>query len=223
MLIFLLLIVGSYSYHDTIPWDDDIDLSVAYKDRERFKSIVKSELSSYSIKIQQINNKRDYDKVYFTWCPPASRYSWTFPFIDIFYHKENSTHVWLNGKPSDCPVLRKDVYPLVLRPFGSIWLHAPREPIAHFESRAMSRIGCYAYGYSHRDEEFVFDDTQEVECSRIGAVYPRVARQCISNKCIEYLILNNEILHAVFITPAYRTFFYAEKNPSYVVNCQKVS
>ncbi|CAF3306168.1 unnamed protein product, partial [Rotaria sp. Silwood2] len=94
-----------------------------------------------------MHNKRNYDKVFFSWCPPAGRYPWRFPFIDIFYHDENHTHVWLVGKPSSCPVRREDVFPLVLRPLGPLWLLAPREPMAHFESRSMRAIetGCLAF------------------------------------------------------------------------------
>jgi hypothetical protein len=73
--IFLLFIAGSYTHHDIIPWDDDVDLSVVITDRRRFQSIIRSELLSlHSIEIMQIYNTQNYDKVFFTWCPFAGKY-----------------------------------------------------------------------------------------------------------------------------------------------------
>jgi hypothetical protein len=213
---FVSFIVGSYTHHDIIPWDDDVDLSVAIMDRHRLQSIIKSELSSsYSIEIMQIYNQRNYDKVFFTWCPLAGKTPWRFPFIDIFYHGENSTHVWLIGKPSSCPVRREDVFPLVFRPLGSLWLSAPREPVAHFESRSIKQIDCGAYPYSHKYERFFYDAVQYVDCSKLKSVYPDVERQCTSTECVEHLKLGNKTLHTITFTHAYRTFFYAERNSSY--------
>jgi hypothetical protein len=213
---FVSFILGSYTHHDIIPWDDDVDLSVAITNRHQFQSIIKSELSSsYSITIMQINNKRNYDKVFFTWCPPAGKFSWRFPFIDIFYHGQNSTHVWLIGKPSTCPVRRQDVFPLVLRPLGPLWLLAPKEPIAHFESRSMRYIGCYAFPYSHKHERLLYKAVQHANCSKLKFVYPNVERRCTLTECVEYLKLGDKILHMITFTPPYRTFFYAARNASY--------
>ncbi|CAF2731964.1 unnamed protein product [Rotaria sp. Silwood2] len=164
-----------------------------------------------------MHNKRNYDKVFFSWCPPAGRYPWRFPFIDIFYHDENHTHVWLVGKPSSCPVRREDVFPLVLRPLGPLWLLAPREPMAHFESRSMRAIetGCLAFVYSHKYERRIYNKTRYASCSKLRSVYPYVERQCASTECIEYLKLGDYLLHTVKFTPAYRTFLYKEYDPSY--------
>jgi len=165
--------------------------------------------------IVQIDNERNYDKVFFTWCPSAGEFPWRFPFIDIFYHGENSTHVWLIGKPSGCPVRRQDVFPLVLRPFGPLWLSAPRELIAHFESRSMQHIGCYTFPYSHKYERLLHEKTRYADCSKLKFVYPNVERQCTPTECVEYLKLDDKILHMITFTPLYRTFFYAERNLSY--------
>ncbi|CAF0726600.1 unnamed protein product [Rotaria sp. Silwood1] len=186
-------LLGSYTRHDILPWDDDVDLRVSISNRYLLQSIIIGELSSepYSIIIMQMHNKRNYDKIFFSWCPHAGRTAWRFPFIDIFYHDRNSTHIWLLGEPESCPVRLEDVFPLVLRPLGSLWLYAPREPMAHFESRQMRYIetGCYAFPYSHKYETLLRNDTLSVACTKLESVYPYVERQCALNKCIEYLKL----------------------------------
>jgi len=165
-----------------------------------------------------MHNERNYDKVFFSWCPHTSQAPWRFPFIDIFYHDQNSTHVWLLGQPSSCPVRRENVFPLVLRPLGTLWLYGPREPMAHFESRMMTQIetGCYSFPYSHKYERLMRPDILYADCSQLKSVYPYVERQCTSYNCKEYLKLGDEtIIHTVTYNYVYRTFLYTEMNPSY--------
>ncbi|CAF3596505.1 unnamed protein product [Rotaria socialis] len=169
-------LLGSYTHHDILPWDDDVDLRVSISDRYRLQSIIIEELSSepYSIRIMQLHNSRNYDKIFFSWCPHAGRTPWRFPFIDIFYHDQNSTHVWLLGQPSSCPVRVADIFPLVLRPLGSLWLYGPREPMAHFESRRMQAIetGCFIFPYSHKYEKLMMPNIIYANCTQLKTDYP---------------------------------------------------
>jgi hypothetical protein len=212
-------IAGSYTRHDLLPWDDDVDICVSVSDRYRLQAIILGELSAepHSIILMEMHNPRNYDKVYFSWCPHTSTAPWRYPFIDIFYHDQNLTHVWLLGQPSSCPVRHEDVFPLVLRPLGTLWLYGPREPMAHFESRNMRAIetGCYAFPYSHKYERSMRQDILDANCSQLKSFYPYVERQC-TNQCIEVLKLgDNTIIHTLIYNYAYRTFLYAERNTSY--------
>ena len=165
-----------------------------------------------------MHNDRNYDKVFFSWCPQAGETLWRFPFIDIFYHDENTTHVWLLGKPSSCPELRDDVFPLVRRPLGPLWLSAPREPMGHFEARNMRQIetGCYVFHYSHKYERLIRDDVLYAKCDELKPFYPYVERQCFRNGCVESLRIGDDaIIHTLISKNTYRTFLYAERNISY--------
>lgn len=160
-------------------------------------------------------NERNYDKVFFTWCPCYNAISWRFPFIDIFYHDENSTHVWLLGTPPSCPVRRENVFPFVRRPLGSLWLYGPREPMAHFESRGMVQIetGCFAFPYSHKYERNMKPNILYADCSKLKFVYPYVNRQCTLHECTENLMLGNDaVIHTHTYGYAYRTILYAMSN-----------
>lgn len=212
--------LGSYTRHDILPWDDDVDIRVSISDRQKLQSIIVQELSNepYSIGIVTMYNERNYDKIYFTWCPRYSAVTWNFPFIDIFYQDENSTHVWLLGTPRSCPVLREDVYPLVHRPLGSLWLYGPRQPMAHFQSRRMGQIetGCYAVPYSHKYEKNMRSDILYADCSLLNFVYPHVKRKCTLHNCTEALMFgNNTIIHTHTYNYAYRTILHTITDETY--------
>jgi hypothetical protein len=187
-----------------------VDLGVLIVDRSRVQALVAQELTrNHSILLKQIYNKRNCDKVFFSWCQQAGRTSWQFPFIDIFYYDTNSTHVWLLGKPSSYPVHHKDVYPLVLRPLGSLWLWSPREPMAHFESRRMQSIetSCVAFPYSHKYEKLIWKRMRKADCNQLRSIYPYVKRICTKSKCTEYLKLGEKtVIHEVTLD-VYRTTF----------------
>ncbi|CAF1257346.1 unnamed protein product [Rotaria magnacalcarata] len=213
-------LLGSYTHHDILPWDDDVDIRVSILDRYRLQSIIIRELSSepYSIIIMQLHNARNYDKVFFSWCPHAGMTPWRFPFIDIFYHDQNSTHVWLLGQPSSCPVPVEEIFPLVLRPLGSLWLYGPRQPMAHFEARKMRAIGtaCFIFPYSHKYEKLMMPNFIYANCTQLKTVYPYVERICLTHRCIEYLKSDvRTVIHSNTYNYPYRTFLYAEKNKSY--------
>lgn len=204
------LFLGSYTRHDILPWDDDVDLRVSISDREKLNWVIVKELVSepYHVVIARVANHRNYDKIFFSWGPRAGPKWWRFPFVDIFYHDQNSTHIWLLGTPKDCPTKLTDVFPLVLRPLGSLWLYSPREPMAHFDSRRMTHIedGCFASAYSHKEEKVIRSRGRSVHCSRLNSTYPYVDRQCTEHNCTEYLRLGDtHIIHTVYYNYPYRT------------------
>lgn len=164
-----------------------------------------------------MHNERNYDKIFFSWSPPAGQTPWGFPFIDIFYQDQNATHVWLLGTPSSCPERREEVFPLVLRPLGSLWLFAPREPMAHFEARKMAHIetGCYVFPYSHKYERLLRNDVLYANCNALKRFYPYVERHCSSRTCIEtWTLEGQQPIHQVAFHHTFRTVLNISKSSS---------
>ena len=197
-----------------LPWDDDVDLRASILDRHKVNEIIVKELAQepYSVIVARAPGIHNYDKVYFSWCPRAGRKFWNYPFVDIFYDDKNSTHIWQAdvgenraGRP---PVVLDDVFPLVLRPFGPLWLYAPREPLAHLDSQGMRQVEtkCIVFSYNHKHEIFQAGQSRALNCSQINSIYPFVDRRCTSQNCSEYLKLGNHtIIHKITYPFVYKT------------------
>ncbi len=122
----IIFISGSYTHHDFLPWDDDVDLRVSIRDRELVYNFLHQELGQ-AISMSNITDEYgNYDKLYFPWTPQAGTKNWSYPYIDLFYFDQNSTHIWRTNYDrnliNECSMSKSDVFPLVWRPFGHIWL-----------------------------------------------------------------------------------------------------
>ncbi|CAF0965247.1 unnamed protein product [Didymodactylos carnosus] len=163
-------LLGSYKYHDFLPWDDDVDLFMPYSDKNRFVTAMNSDFKNISIEYLYLHNR--YLKVYFNWSPNAGLYPWRFPFIDIFFYEQNQTYIWHYNDPIPGPMKKSDIFPLVLRPFSELWLPSPGNPISVFASTGWFSMetACYSRGYSHRRE--VIEPTIYTKCSELQDFYP---------------------------------------------------
>ena len=103
-----------------------MDLRASSHDRSRIYTLLYEEFENV-IGISHINDGfGSYDKLYFLWTPKAGVKEWSYPSVDLSYFDENSTHIWRVNNDidliNDCSVAKKNIFPLVWRPFGEIWL-----------------------------------------------------------------------------------------------------
>ena len=190
MLIYGSLL-GSYRHHDIIPWDDDIDIMIPLEDQTLFIDILNS-MNRTVVKHHVLSNKKykqEYYKIFFKGTPLAGDYSWNFPFIDIFLYVRNKTHMWQMG---DLKTIMKTryVFPLVMRPFGELWLPAPRKPQLIFDFDPYDE--CKGHFWDHRNE--VSQDEVTLQCDDLKEIYPFVDRSNTS-KSVEILKVNDTIIH----------------------------
>lgn len=184
-------LLGSLRHHDIIPWDTDADVWMPFDKRLIFANAIQrlnSTLIQYYPRGGSDPN-RAYCKLSFFPTPFAGRMPWHFPFLDIFYYRKNETHVWSTDHDN---YLATDVYPLMMRPLGSLWFPAPRNGFIFLNKKVLQT--CRLHSYDHRAEKS--HSALEVPCENLTGYYPFVYRNQ-SNPSIEILKLNNTLIQTI--------------------------
>jgi hypothetical protein len=186
-------LLGSLRHHDIIPWDDDIDIIIPIEDKTRFANVIEKmneTLLQYYFKIKKEYN-REYYKVFLKNTPSAGIFPWNFPFVDIFLYVKNETHLWHLGQPETITKV-EDVFPLIMRPFGRLWLPTPRLP------RQLSNFDlfhdCKGHFWDHKHEKP--QNVTRLKCNDLKHIYPFVERK-YQLSSIEILKTNDTIIHTV--------------------------
>ena len=175
-----------------IPWDDDFDMMT---DKKNYLKLI------CFLKNQKIWENLDwrvhygYIKIFFKDSQSAGRTQWKFPFIDIFFYRKNSSYVC---DDFDFCTRTEHVFPLKLRPLGTLWLPAPRNEPAYLLSTSYLNwdVNCIKGGYDHRNERSR-DRPLHYNCSSFESFYPFVHTECNNTHCVEQLKLENSILNTI--------------------------
>jgi hypothetical protein len=186
-------LLGSLRHHDIIPWDDDIDIMIPIEDQTRFINILEKmneTLVQYHV-LSNTKRKREYYKISFKNTLSAGGYQWNFPFVDIFLYVKNKTHLWQMADPNSI-VKVKYIFPLILRPFGQLWLPTPRKPRKIFKFDPFDR--CKGHYWDHKNE--IEQKQVTVKCNDLKHIYSFVEQ---SNQSTYIVILktNHSIIHTV--------------------------
>ena len=115
------------------------------------------------------------------------------PFVDVIFYDENSTHIWeVDNFKYMAP--KEYIFPLRLRPFGTLMLPTPYNPAGYFNASQYNNINekCTRSSWSHQNESgqrFI-----EMNCYLLKEYYPFVDRVCDDEKCEESLRIGETIL-----------------------------
>ena len=131
----------------------------------------------------------------------AGSQGWNWPFIDIKYYMENETHVWnLDTKRRIRYIERFNFYPLHLRPFGSLWLPAPRDTRIYLINK-YGRFRCRSSIWNHQKE--VRQHSKKVRCWRLSRYYPFVWRDKLEGGVLEVLKVDNKVIQYVGVPESF--------------------
>ncbi|XP_046350513.1 uncharacterized protein RT0683-like isoform X2 [Haliotis rufescens] len=173
-------LLGSYSHHGMIPWDDDMDIIV----REKDKPLLLKFLQSLRPKYEHHTSWKVNWKFYHKKSPKAGDKHWNWPFLDIFFYSEHPSFI------RDCRATKKqfnksDVFPLIQRPFMGMMLPAPRNTRKVLDLTYNIDL-CVSNSYDHRLEKNVPSKcVVKLPCHLLKDQFPFVTRKESNNKSIE--------------------------------------
>lgn len=175
-------LLGSYRHHGRIPWDDDVDLMINSSDKKLVWMTLTALKPDYGLFLSGAMDS-PYHWIFYPrlggrWVPFRS-FRW--PFVDLMFFVENSTHVW-NGSPylSDERWPRRFVFPLRRRPFYNLSLPAPCDT-ATVLAVNFDISECHSREYSHVYDLPMILSGISVPCTRLTAQYPFVATRQLLN------------------------------------------
>ena len=187
-------VIGAYTHHGFIPWDDDFDVKVNASQ----KHILKMALHS-------VPDHGIYTPEHFFWkfwhynFSRTTKYGWGWPFIDIVFFDVNDTHEYdVSLKKMRLFNIKSHIFPLRMGLFENLILPVPGNMEAYLNNR-YEMDKCYSNKWSHRHEKYSRYRNKSVPCVTFSNIYPFVHRFMKNNLTYEELRLGNEVFYTLLV------------------------
>jgi hypothetical protein len=226
--MFFGTLLGSYMSHAILPWDDDMDIVVYHKDMMRLNKLHQAKLlrteQNLGMATQcvtwpgpkmpidrndlftncKILKLKIYDGIY---TPGTYPTQWNWPFLDVIAYDFNSTHAWIIEHKEYRTFLYHDFFPFSNRPFGGLWLPAPRNPrdtLAHAYRNSYfgDKFTCTTSNWDHLARKGITPKT--VPCRQLVPYFPFVHRhKRASGEVVETLHIGNISYYSIVTKEPY--------------------
>ena len=212
--------LGSYSFHDIIPWDDDIDISVDFRDYPKLKRTFHNSSVWKKFHLHGFWDKsNEYDfknlttifpdkengitrhhmvKIYFANATRTFNYPWRWPFIDIFYFKQNKTHVWNLDKTQQYTPIQ-EYYPFHLRPYMGMWLPVPHKPAKFLKGTYGTTFAWGLTKWDHKKESSVTTKRLSLPFKEIKSAYVNISRHECDRGTVESVHISGDPMYSVYV------------------------
>ena len=191
-------LLGSYVMHDLLPHDDTVQLLARTSYRRAVSAAVAKDAD---LDLSDHTSDAAYTHVRFFAKTREGTKRPVWPFVELHYYDENSTHAWtMMPDPGRVEVKIEAFYPVHDRPLARLWMPVPRDPLTFL----LQTYSSYEYVSFDRDHRFdVAESPTKIPWGKMLTQYPFVHRISCGEGVKETLIYHRVEHYSVYIDEYY--------------------